>query len=131
MSDPSVLALLRPQTEYSSLTSDTALNELCKQILGNGLDFEADGKSDATTSARTLAWKIMLGIKEVPAATYLELVQLGPSAVNDKIRNDTQALCLRSAQLRALNWPFVQLSNPGHRCSVPRACQGGHAEPSP
>ena len=38
---------------------------------------------------RSVVWKLLLDIRSVPVAPYLELVSKGKSAAHDKIRNDT------------------------------------------
>ncbi|KAG1472281.1 hypothetical protein G6F56_001632 [Rhizopus delemar] len=38
---------------------------------------------------RERLWKLLLGVYKLSAASYIHLVELGPSALDDKIRNDT------------------------------------------
>ncbi|RCH82722.1 hypothetical protein CU097_001906 [Rhizopus azygosporus] len=38
---------------------------------------------------REKVWKLLLGVRNISASSYIHLVELGPSALDDKIRNDT------------------------------------------
>lgn len=111
-------ALLWPKQPLSATDSETALTELCKHILGDGLPMDLSAYiAKGRSSARSMAWKLLLGVSETPAKEYLDLVQLGASAVNDKIRNDTYAI-LTVPQHNQAKLP-AQIPYPRHRFDLP------------
>lgn len=92
MTSTTIDSLLWPKHPLSTADSETALTELCKHILGDGLPSDTAQSAASSKNGscrRSMAWKLLLGVHETPAKEYLDLVQLGASAVNDKIRNDT------------------------------------------
>jgi len=79
-----ILALPRSSTKVRS-TAD--LNEAVKKLRRLIL---VDGVPSATDpTLRPRIWKILLGVTELPANTFLEYVSRGPCEVREKIRNDT------------------------------------------
>lgn len=83
--------------QHGPAASERALQALCKEILGNGLpQQQQQQQSDAPAqhvseirAVRATAWKLLLGVDQLQPEVYLDLVQLGSSVANDKIRNDT------------------------------------------
>ncbi|KAJ3014337.1 hypothetical protein HKX48_005213 [Thoreauomyces humboldtii] len=77
--------------------SDSELREtlrtLRRTILQDGLPDPPDATTNlpgrASCTLRGRVWKVLLGIYRVSAGEYLGLVERGPSAVYDKIKNDT------------------------------------------
>ena len=74
-------------TSTGSPQESDILSNLKQKILREGLSEHHAGHRSSST--RALTWKLLLGIIDTPAHTYLDLVRLGPSSVNDKIRDDT------------------------------------------
>ena len=82
-----VADLLWPKSIHSSAGTEEALESLKMAILSHGLP--ENSASSRFASTRPLAWKLLLDVTDLPAGEYLELIRLGPSSVNEKIRNDT------------------------------------------
>ena len=79
--------LLWPGQPRSSKDNEGAIECLKRVILTDGLPEQAN--TSRTVSLRPLTWKLLLDVQQVSSEEYLDLVKLGPSAVQAKIRNDS------------------------------------------
>lgn len=78
-----ILALPRSSKVRSAADLHEAVKKLRRLILVDGIPSATD------PSLRPRIWKILLGVTELPASTFLEYVSRGPCEVREKIRNDT------------------------------------------
>jgi len=79
-----ILALPRSSSKTRSAADlNEAVKKLRRLILVDGIPSAAD------PTLRPRIWKILLGVTELPASTFLEYVSRGPCEVREKIRNDT------------------------------------------
>jgi len=79
-----ILALPRSSSKVKSAADlNEAVKKLRRLILVDGIPSAAD------PTLRHRIWKILLGVTELPANTFLEYVSRGPCEVREKIRNDT------------------------------------------
>jgi len=93
--------------EYGNTHPETVhqnLYQLRKTILLEGLPPETEdeianrGKDGSKCSLRGLVWKILLGIDNVDAERYIELIKKGPSNRYQKIRKDISRTFMRDSQ---------------------------------
>jgi len=71
---------------------DKNLNELRKMILLEGLPPETEEeqrKYETDGTLRGRIWKILLRVRQLDSAKYVEMVEKGPASLYQKIRNDT------------------------------------------
>lgn len=78
-----ILALPRSSKVRSAADLNEAVKKLRRLILVDGIPSATD------PTLRPRIWKILLGVTELPASTFLEYVSRGPCEVREKIRNDT------------------------------------------
>lgn len=78
-----ILALPRSSKVRSAADLHEAVKKLRRLILVDGIPSATD------PTLRPRIWKILLGVTELPASTFLEYVSRGPCEVREKIRNDT------------------------------------------
>ena len=74
---------------------------------------QEEKRSSSSMSVRGLVWKALLGVDNVDAKHYMDLVRLGPSSQYEKVRSDSfrtfpqnkqfQALVPENAIIRVLN----------------------------
>lgn len=66
---------------------ETAVKRLRQQILASGIPDEE--QHDDGASNRSIAWKVLLNVKELGSKDYLHYVSLGPSAAHLKAADDS------------------------------------------
>eukprot|EP00297_Palpitomonas_bilix_P011698 CAMPEP_0113877662 /NCGR_PEP_ID=MMETSP0780_2-20120614/6227_1 /TAXON_ID=652834 /ORGANISM="Palpitomonas bilix" /LENGTH=325 /DNA_ID=CAMNT_0000863997 /DNA_START=57 /DNA_END=1034 /DNA_ORIENTATION=+ /assembly_acc=CAM_ASM_000599 len=71
-----------------------SLSTLRRLVLKTPLPLESEAEQDARVeeggcSTRGFLWKVLLGVSNVDAEMYINLVKKGPSSQHDKIINDT------------------------------------------
>ncbi|KAJ9119075.1 hypothetical protein QFC22_003566 [Naganishia vaughanmartiniae] len=89
-SNVSVFLKILNQTSHPSSSSDISdnLKRLRRLVLTQGIpDDPVDNANE--TGIRGRVWKLLLRIDQVSAEDYLQWVDMGPSEVSAKIRNDT------------------------------------------
>eukprot|EP00607_Mallomonas_marina_P010271 CAMPEP_0182423306 /NCGR_PEP_ID=MMETSP1167-20130531/9262_1 /TAXON_ID=2988 /ORGANISM="Mallomonas Sp, Strain CCMP3275" /LENGTH=531 /DNA_ID=CAMNT_0024602151 /DNA_START=199 /DNA_END=1794 /DNA_ORIENTATION=+ len=85
-------ALLNQPTEVMSFQEKMML--LRKLVLKKGIpddidNFSEENRINNKPSIRIVVWKLLLGAYHVDAAHYIALIKEGPTAADQKIRNDT------------------------------------------
>lgn len=80
------LSRLLAQHQHLPAGSDLT-QRLREQILAEGIPDEE--QHDGGSSNRSIAWKVLLNVHTLDTADFLHFVSLGPSVVNEKIKNDT------------------------------------------
>lgn len=88
ITDTNLHDLLSLDKYYEPDETHALLEQLRQATIGDDLHASNDASS---ALLRPLLWKILLGVTEISANEYLDYVRLGPSSVNDKIRNDSYA----------------------------------------
>ncbi|KAG2231977.1 hypothetical protein INT48_001286 [Thamnidium elegans] len=64
---------------YDSKSAEISLTNLRETLIATSCPPELRGN----------IWKLLLGVYQISATSYIYLVELGPSSLDDKIRNDT------------------------------------------
>ncbi|GHJ88942.1 hypothetical protein NliqN6_5344 [Naganishia liquefaciens] len=91
-SDHSAFLKILNQTANPASSSEIAdnLKRLRRLVLTRGIPDDTDGASDdGRSSTRARVWKLLLRVDGVSPEEYLRWVDMGPSEVSAKIKNDT------------------------------------------
>ncbi|PWN48820.1 RabGAP/TBC, partial [Violaceomyces palustris] len=74
---------IRNRTEH-----EESMKRLRRMILTEGIPSD-EHLTPSKSTYRSVVWKLLLDIRQLPISPYLELVSKGKSPVHDKVRNDT------------------------------------------